>query len=175
MDTELVKEDARRLPTDVRGSRIGLAFVRILFGLLWLTNVSWKVPPDFATLRHFTQYAVSAPVLAPYSFVVRTVVLPNFTLFGYLVMLTEAALGAFLILGLATRFWAVVGMAQTVAIALSVLNAPHEWTWAYYMLFAGHVAIWATAAGRTFGLDGILRSGWIRSDNRAIRLLGRAS
>jgi thiosulfate dehydrogenase [quinone] large subunit len=156
-------------------SRGSVASVRILFGLLWLTNVSWKTPPDFRTLRHFTEFAVSEPVFAPYAFVVREIVLPNFTPFGYVVMVTEASLGAFLILGLATRFWAVVGMAQTAAISLSVVNAPHEWSWAYYMMFAGHVAIWATAAGRAFGLDGVLRASWVRSDLRPVRLLARAS
>lgn len=175
MDTDLVRAEARSLPVDTALARAGVAFVRILFGLLWLTNVSWKTPPDFRTLRGFTEYAVSNPVFAPYSFIVEHVVLPNFTLFGYLVLLTEASLGAFLILGLATRFWAVVGMAQAAAITLSVLNAPNEWSWTYYMFIVGHLAIWATAAGRSFGLDGLLRAGWVRSDVKALQLLGRLS
>ena len=57
---------------------------------------------------------------------IENVVLPNFTLFGYLTLLAEASLGAFLLVGLATRFWALVGIAQTVAITLSVLNGPNE-------------------------------------------------
>jgi thiosulfate dehydrogenase [quinone] large subunit len=80
-----------------------------------------------------------------------------------------------LILGLATRFWAVVGMAQTVAISLSILNGPNEWSWAYYMMFAGHALLWATAAGRAFGLDAILRPGWAVADGRVPALLRRAS
>lgn len=174
MDVNLASEDARRLPTETTLSRVGVAFVRITFGLLWLTNSSWKAPP-FDTLRHFTEFAVSNPVFAPYSSVVEKVVLPNLMFFGWVTTVTEASLGAFLILGLTTRFWAVVGMVQTAVIAMSVINAPHEWSWAYYMMFAGHVAIWATAAGRSFGLDGILRAGWLRSDRKAISLLGRLS
>ena len=101
--------------------------------------------------------------------------LPNFTIFGWLTTITEVSIGAFLILGLTTRLWAVVGMAQTVAISLSIINAPHEWSWAYYMMFAGHAVIWATAAGRAFGLDGVLRAGWIHADGRAFDLLRRVS
>ena len=175
MDVELVKEESRRLPTDGAGARAGVAFIRILFGLLWLTQASWKTPPDFGALKYFTSFAYRKPVFAPYGFVVEKVVIPNISIFGYLVIVLEASLGAFLILGLATRFWAVVGMAQTLAIALSVLNAPHEWSWAYYMMFAGHVAILATAAGRSFGLDGLLRAGWLHTDHAVTRLLARAS
>ena len=175
MDVDLVEEDARRLPTDTSLSRGLIAVVRIVFGLLWLTTLSWKLPPEFATLKHFTSQAVSHPVFPPYSWVVENVVLANFTPFGYLVILTEASLGAFLILGLATRFWALVGIAQTVAIALSVLNAPHEWSWAYYMMAMGHLAIFATAAGRTFGLDGLFRAVWMRWPGRIGRLMEMAS
>jgi thiosulfate dehydrogenase [quinone] large subunit len=162
-------------PMDTRLARGGLAMFRIVFGLLWLTNASWKVPPKFDGLRHFTSYAVSNPVFGPYKAIVQHVVLPNMTFFGYVTLITEASLGAFLILGLATRFWAVVGIMQSTAIALAVLNAPAEWSWAYYMLITGHVVLWATAAGRAFGLDGVLRPGWLDSRGRVYKLLGRVS
>jgi thiosulfate dehydrogenase [quinone] large subunit len=168
-------EEDRRLPVDTRASRGVIAATRIVFGLLWLTTVSWKTPPEFRTLRHFTEWAYEFPVFPPYAWFVEHVVIGNFTFFGWVTLLTEMALGAFLILGLATRFWAVVGMAQTVAISLSILNGPHEWSWAYYMMFAGHALLWATAAGRAFGLDAILRPGWAQSDGRVAALLRRAS
>jgi len=174
MDVRLATEEARRLPTDSTLARGAIAAVRIVFGLLWLTQSGWKSPP-FTLLQSFTEFAVSNPVFAPYSFVVEKVVLPNFTIFAWLTTITEVAIGAFLILGLTTRLWAVVGMVQTAAIALSIINAPNEWSWAYYMMFAGHAMIWATAAGRAFGLDGVLRAGWIHADGRAFDLLRRAS
>lgn len=162
-------------PMDTRLARSGLAIFRIVFGLLWLTNASWKVPPKFDGLRHFTEYAVTNPVFGPYKVFVQHVVLPHMTFFGYVTLLTEASLGAFLILGLTTRFWAVVGIMQSSAIALAVMNAPGEWTWSYYMMIAAHIAIWATAAGRAYGLDAVLRPGWLDSDQRWIKMLGRMS
>jgi thiosulfate dehydrogenase [quinone] large subunit len=162
-------------PLDTRLARLSLAFVRIVFGCLWLANAAWKVPPDFDGLRHFTSFAVTNPVFGPYSYVVEHVILTHLTPFGYGVMVSEAAIGAFLILGLATRFWALVGLAQAVAIMLSVLNAPNEWTWAYYMLISGQLLLWATAAGRAYGLDGVLRPGWASSSKRVWNLLGMAS
>ena len=53
-----------------------------------------------------TTYAVSHQVFGPYAWLVDRLVLPNFTFFGWMVLLVEASLGAFLLIGLATRFWA---------------------------------------------------------------------
>ena len=150
--------------------------LRVTLGLLWLVNSGWKRPPDFGEeqargLYAFTRDAVDHEVFAPYAWVVREVVLPNFRFFGWVVLLTEAALGAFLLLGLATRFWAVVGLAQSVTITLSVLNTPGEWEWSYYLMMAAHLGVFALAAGRTGGLDGLLRPVWERSRSRPARFL----
>ncbi|HEU4908745.1 MAG TPA: TQO small subunit DoxD [Propionibacteriaceae bacterium] len=172
--------DAVSLPPS-RLNRALLAIVRIGVGLLWLQNVGWKTPPGFGRgdppggLYLSASYAVSHEVLRPYAWLMDRFVLPNFTFFGWMVLLVEAALGAFLLIGLATRFWAMIGVAQTVAIALSVLNAPHEWYWSYVLMLLVHVALFATAAGRYAGLDGVLRPGWQLSGSWAARLLVRAS
>jgi len=175
MDLELVSSESRRLPLDTPLTRVCLALVRISFGFLWLTQLTWKVPPEFGPLRYFTGGAYTHPVFPPYGWVVENVVIPNFTFFAYVTVLTEAALAAFLILGLFTRLWALIGLAQTVLIGLSVINLPHEWSWAYYMMALGHLAIFATAAGRTFGLDGIFRAWFVRVPGRVGRLLEVAS
>ncbi len=163
-----------------RSTRVVLAAVRIVLGLLWVSNSGWKAPPDFGRddgtgLFKFTSYAVEYPVLPPFSWLIENVVLPNFVLFGYLTLLLEASIGAFLLVGLATRFWAALGIVQTAAITLSVLNAPHEWPWAYYLMVAAHVVVLAAAAGRTGGLDGLLRPVWRRSAGRVAPMLLRAS
>jgi thiosulfate dehydrogenase (quinone) large subunit len=163
-----------------RIDRALIAVVRIGVGLLWLQNAGWKTPPDFGRgdqtgLYHSTTYALSHEVFHPYAWVVEHVVLPNFAFFGWMVLLVEASLGAFLLIGLATRFWAVIGVAQTVVIMLSVLNAPHEWYWSYLLMLLVHVALFATAAGRYAGLDGLLRTTWQRSRSLWARLLVRAS
>ncbi|HRC41865.1 TQO small subunit DoxD [Nostocoides sp.] len=147
-----------------------LALLRVSLALMWIQNVFWKVPPDFglarkADLYQYVNHAVEHPVLAPYAWIVEHVVLPNFVAFGWLTLLSEAALGAFLLVGLATRLWALVGVGQSVAIALSVLLTPGEWHWSYYLMVVGHLAVYATAAGRYYGVDAVLRPIWsLRSD-----------
>jgi thiosulfate dehydrogenase [quinone] large subunit len=169
------------LPDD-RWARLGIAALRVGVALMWVQNAGWKRPPDFGSaaepargLRKFTEFAVDHPVLPPYAWVVDNVVLPNFIFFGWVTLLVEASLGAFLLIGLATRFWAVVGLLQSLAITLSVLNAPHEWHWSYFLMLLAHVALLATAAGRAYGLDGVLRPRWRRAPGRAAALLVRAS
>jgi thiosulfate dehydrogenase [quinone] large subunit len=168
-------------PLASRTSRALIPVVRIGVAVLWIQNVGWKGPPTFghdanpSGLYSFTSYAVEYPVFPPYSWLVEHLVLPNFTFFGWSVLLVESAVGAFLLIGLATRFWALVGIAQTVAITLSVLNAPNEWPWSYFLMLLVHAALFATAAGRYAGLDGLLRPRWQSSPTRLGRALVRAS
>ena len=172
--------ESGRVLADSRSSRWLVAVARVVVALLWVQNVYWKVPPDFgehrrADLYRFTRYAVDHPVFSPFAFVVRHVVLPNFTFFGWLTLLVEASLGAFLLVGLATRLWALIGAGQSLVIALSVLQTPGEWHWSYYLMIAAHLLLFGVAAGRAGGLDGVLRPVWQASDGRLARLLLRVS
>jgi len=160
---------------DSRMTRALIVVLRVGVALLWIENAGWKTPPDFTTLQKFTMYAVEYPVFGPFTWVTEALVLPNFIFFGWMTLLLEASLGAFLLIGLATRFWAVVGLVQTLAITLSVLNAPNEWEWSFYLMILAHVALFATAAGRVFGLDGVLRPIWRTSSSRVAGLLMRLS
>ena len=167
---------------NTRTARLLIALVRVGVAFLWIQNSYWKVPPRFGEgstppegLYQFTRYAVDYPVFAPYAWLVEHVVLPNFIVFAWATLLVEACIGAFLLVGLATRFWALVGAAQSLVITLSVLRAPNEWHWAYYLMILAHLALFAVAAGRAGGLDGVLRPVWRSSDGRLAPLLLRAS
>jgi thiosulfate dehydrogenase (quinone) large subunit len=158
----------------VMGHR-SLALLRIAIGFLWIQNADWKIPPSFDALLHFTRYAVEYPVFPPYAWLVQHLVLPNFVLFGWGVLLVEAALGGFLLVGLGTRFWALLGIAQTAAISLSVLRAPNEWHWSYFLMLLAHIVILGTAAGRYAGIDGVLRLSWQASSSRIAKIMTWAS
>lgn len=145
-----------------RPERITIAFVRVGVALLWMQNVAWKVPPDFGQasktgLWEWANKAIDYPVFPPYTWAVQNIVLPNFALFGWLVLLIEGGLAAFLLVGFLTKFWAVVGLAQTMAITFSVLNAPNEWHWSYYLMFFVHLMLIVSAAGRSYGMDALVR------------------
>ncbi len=143
-----------------RHQAVGMAFVRVVLGLMWAYNVAWKIPPDFGEeadrgLYHFTAFAVEHPVLPPYSWLVENAILPNITLFGWGVVLAETALAVMLLSGSYVRLAAVLGAGQSLAIGLSVAYAPEEWPWSYWLMIAAHVAVLVGTAGRSFGVDGV--------------------
>jgi thiosulfate dehydrogenase [quinone] large subunit len=157
-----------------RGSRAIVAATRIVVGLVWLSNTGWKEPPAFGErgnrdLYRFTRAAVDEPVFPPYSWLVEHLVLPNFRFFGWLVLLLEIALGAFLTFGIATRLWAVVGAVHAVLIALTVVRLRGEWPWAYYLMIVANLVLFATMAGRFAGIDGVVRPELERSEGRVAR------
>ncbi|MCP3757006.1 hypothetical protein [Streptomyces sp. TBY4] len=138
-------------------------FLRILLGLMWLYNVEWKRPPDFGEqsdsgLYHFTSFAVGHPVLPPFSWVVEHLVLPHIEVFGWAVLIVETALAVMLLTGAWVRVAAALGVAQSLAIGLSVAFAPHEWPWSYWLMIGAHVVILFSSAGRMFAVDAV-RSG----------------
>ncbi len=146
-----------------RGHAVAATVLRVLLGLMWLYNVSWKRAPDFGQdagngLYKFTSFAVSHPVLAPYSWLVEHVVLKVFTPFGWMVLIAETTLAVLLLTGTWVRLAAALGVAQSVAIALSVAYAPHEWPWSYWLMIGAHLVILFSSAGRVLAVDGV-RSG----------------
>ncbi|MBD8871059.1 Rv1678 family membrane protein [Nocardioides donggukensis] len=143
-----------------RSHAIAAAGLRILVGVMWLYNVSWKRAPDFGQeaengLYKFTSFAVSDPVFPPFSWVVEKLVLPNFEIFGWGVLASETALAVLLLSGAFVRVAALLGVAQSVAIALSVTVAPHEWPWSYYLMIGAHLLILFSAAGRYAAVDAV--------------------
>jgi|GEM_PF-2640411 len=116
-----------------------IAFVRILFGVLWLHGASWKEPPLFGLQAHDNLYfwisrAIEYPVFDPFTSIVSVIILPNFIFFAWTIFITEITLGILFISGVAIRPAAVVASIMTVMIALTVLNTPNEWPWSYALM-----------------------------------------
>jgi uncharacterized membrane protein YphA (DoxX/SURF4 family) len=134
--------------------------VRLLVGIMWLHNAAWKVPPHFGEadrsgLFVFTSYAVSHPVFPPFSWVVEHLVLPQFVAFGWAVLIVETILAVLLLSGSFIRIAATLGVAQSVAIGLSVARAPHEWPWSYVLMVAVHLLLLFAGAGRYLAVDAL--------------------
>jgi uncharacterized membrane protein YphA (DoxX/SURF4 family) len=160
-------------PNDnARAQSIALTVLRVLLGLMWLYNVAWKRAPDFGKdagngLYKFTKYAVDYPVLAPYAWITDNLILPVFPVFGWVVLATETTLAVLLLTGSYVRLAALLGLAQSLAIGLSVAYAPEEWPWAYFLMVGAHLVLIMAAAGRVLGTDGV------RSGHTSPRTLGQ--
>lgn len=149
---------------DARSRGVALGGARIAVGLMWLANVHWKVPNDFGEASGGGLYKYSESVtrnspFAPFTWVTEEIVLPNFQFFGWFTLITETLLAALLIVGYRTKLVALAGAAMSVPIMLSVLyyDRADEWSWAYILMIAAHVLLWASDAGAHLGVDGVLR------------------
>jgi len=126
-------------------------------------------------LAAFTGFAIDHPVFPPYTAVVENIILPNIGVFGWVIVLSEATIGAFLLVGLFTRLWALVAVVQGFVIFLTVGLTPEEWPWSYYLIMVGCLMLAGVAGGRVWGLDGLLRPVWLARDSVWAKWLARAS
>ena len=112
--------------------------MRVLLGIFWLLQLTWKPPPSFgcpdAGLCLWLNMEVQYPVIQLYADFVRQIVQPNVYLFGWITTVTEVLIGLSLVLGLFTRFGALVGAAWTVNLLIGLAGVPHEQGWYYGFL-----------------------------------------
>jgi len=142
-------------PAEAVWALVGL---RLVMGVLWLANLAWKPPPDFGRddpegLLYNFRLAEEHAVLPFLRSFVEDVVIPHFTLFGWLVFLVELTAGVLLTLGLFTRVGALVGTVEALIITLLVVRAPNEWFWTYVMFIAINLVLMLTPAAERLSVD----------------------
>ena len=139
-----------------------LGLARIVYGALWWQQSRWKVPSDDFGRRsggglwYWVQQEIQYPTLTAYKGFLQNVMIPHWTLFGWMTLLTETFIAVTLILGLATRLGALVALGMAANITIGILSVPHEWVWTYVMLITLPALFLLTGAGRSFGLDAFL-------------------
>lgn len=147
---------------NVRAPLWPIAIARAIIGVLWLFSLRWKLPPDFMPaegpgLMDWLQLEVTHAAFPLYGLLVEQIVLPNFTLFAWLIFLTELAVGLSLLIGAFTRLGALLGLGLSLNLGIGLLEVPGEWPWSYAMLAMWHGLFLVTGAGRVWGLDGLGR------------------
>ena len=139
-----------------------LGLTRILYGYLWWQQSGWKVPSDDfgrksgGGLWYWVQQQIQYPTVAAHKDFLVNVMIPNWTFFGWMALITETFIGVTLILGLGTRLGSLVAIGMAANITIGILSVPHEWGWTYTMLIMFPVLFLLTDAGRSFGVDAFL-------------------
>ncbi len=133
------------------------AAVRIAVGLYWLYEQHWKLPPDFGLrdprgLMFAFQQSIQYPTVDLYRALLQNVVVPHFHLFGWLLGVTEVAIGASLVLGALTRAGALVGVLQAVNLLIAQGRTP-EGPWIYLAILAANLFVLITPSNRRFSVD----------------------
>jgi uncharacterized membrane protein YphA (DoxX/SURF4 family) len=139
-----------------------VALARVLYGYLWWKQSGWKVPSDDfgrtsgGGLWYWVQQEIQHPTVAAYKDFLVNVMIPHWTFFGWMTLITETFIGVTLILGLGTRLGSLVAIGMAANITIGILSVPHEWGWTYTMLTMFPVVFLLTDAGRSFGIDSFL-------------------
>jgi uncharacterized membrane protein YphA (DoxX/SURF4 family) len=146
-------------PTQTPVTGYVLAALRILYGILWIQQTLWKVPPDFGLahgegLYYWTKEMVKYSFLPPHRFFVASVVLPHFLVFAWLTLATEVFIGASHVLGVVSRLGALAALGMSLNLLIGLARDPSEWAWSYILLAGYAVLFLSTPPGRVCGLDG---------------------
>jgi thiosulfate dehydrogenase (quinone) large subunit len=157
-----------------------LALARIVYGLLWWQQSKWKVPADDfgrisgGGLWYWVHEEIRYPTVLAYKQFLESVVVPNWTFFGWMTLVTETFIATTLILGLFSRFGALVGLGMAINITIGIVSVPNEWVWTYVMLIMFAAVFVLTGPGRALGVDAFLAPRVERAaagGNRIARLL----
>ncbi|SRR6266540_3290618 len=157
-----------------------LGLARLLYGYLWWQQSAWKVPSDDfgrksgGGLWYWVQQEVQHPTVTAYRDFLVNVMIPNWTFFGWMTLITETSIAVSLILGVFTRLGSLVAIGMAVNITIGILNVPHEWGWTYVMLIMMPALFLLTDAGRSFGVDAFVAprlEGAAANDSRTAKLI----
>lgn len=148
-----------------------MAALRILFGLYWLGMLTVGVPklnPDWfgPGLGEWLAKALAGHPYPWYAGFLQEVVVPNRTLFAWLVLLGELGVGIALVIGLLTPPAALVGFLMNLNFWLA-FNWFEEgfipWPALYYVVAIAMLLLAVARAGRYRGADAALARRWPRS------------
>ncbi len=143
--------------------------VRVLLGIFWLLQITWKWPPDFGCpnegLCKWIDLEIAHPVFPIYGSLVASVIKPNVILLGWVTTIVEEGVGLLLLLGLFTRFGALVGALWSVNLLIGLGNIPNEQGWYYGFLIMLNLVFVAVGASGQIAIDRMRqwRSWWGRA------------
>ena len=140
---------------------LALTAVRIVFGIWWLSQFSWKPPPTFGCpnggLCEWLDKEIQYPLIPLYGQFVQAVARPLAIPFGYLAFLTETALGVSFILGLFTRLGGLVGTLWSLNLLIGLVAIPGETFWYYLSMILLNVLYFGVGSRGQWALDNRMR------------------
>ena len=151
----------REDPSQRTGTHVAIWLMRVLVGCMWFQGMLWKLP--FCAdngLHYWMEQMAQRAAFAWHRDLVTNVLLPWFRLLNPLVFLAELTFATCLILGFSVRLVSVLALLFTLNLWLGIYNqnvGPAEWPWSYVFLMMLNGFFALHAAGRSLGLDALLR------------------
>jgi uncharacterized membrane protein YphA (DoxX/SURF4 family) len=137
--------------------QLGIWLARLLIGSMWWQQSLWKVPPNYDGLLYWMKQEVDHAAIVLQSQLIGSIVIPHIDIFGPLVYAIEVSIGVSLMLGLLTRWGALLGLLMGLNLWLGLYSAPGEWPWTYFFLIVIQFLFVIDPPGRCLGVDALLR------------------
>lgn len=146
-------------------------FFRVMIGAMWFEGSVWKMPlPLSGGFAHWVNEIGTHAAFGFHSQIAKNVYTPLLIVINPLVFLTELALAASFMLGFAVRLFGLIGMAFALHLFFGLYRHPAEWPWLFLFLTFAQGFFVIHAAGRSLGLDALLRRRRAGSTDEAPRL-----
>jgi len=145
-------------PAQRSAKHVFIWLMRLVMAGMWWQGTLWKLPLPVSDAFHFWTGALAKyTAFPPHAWIVNHLFLPYLFLIQPIIYLTEVFFTVTLSLGLATRFAALAAVLFTAHLWIGLYNDPTEWPWTYIAIMAAHGMFVASEAGRSLGLDHLLR------------------
>lgn len=150
-------------PAQRTGTDLATWVMRVLVGAMWYQGMIWKLPLFTDNgLHYWMEQMAGRAAFEVHRDLVTNVYLPYFNVLNPIIFLAEFTFAVSLILGLGVRAVATVAVLFALHLWLGIYNDrgpgdPDEWPWSYIFLAMTHAMFALHAAGRSLGLDALLR------------------
>jgi hypothetical protein len=133
-------------------------FMRVMIGVMWFEGSVWKLPlPISGGFSFWVDEMGKHAAFGWHQWLAMNVYKPMLFLVNPLVFLTELSLAVSFMLGVGVRLMGLVGMAFAFHLYLGLYRHPAEWPWLFFFLIFTQGFFVMHAAGRSLGLDALLR------------------
>lgn len=145
-----------RDPAQRSARSVSLWLLRLFTGCMWWQQSLWKIPPNYGGLIYWMKQQVAHAAIVLQGELVDTIILPHIGLFGPLVYVIEVAIGISLMVGLLSRWGALLGLLMAINLWLGLYSAPGEWPWTYFFLIIIQALFVIEPPGQTLGADSLI-------------------
>lgn len=133
-------------------------FFRVMIGVMWFEGSIWKLPlPISGGFSYWVDEMGRHAAFGWHQWLAMNVYKPILLLLNPIVFLTELALAVSFMLGFGVRLMGIIGMMFAFHLYLGLYRHPGEWPWLFFFLIFVQGFFVMHAAGRSLGLDAMLR------------------
>ena len=145
-------------PSQRTAKHVFIWLMRLTAAAMWYQGTLWKLPlPVSGAFMYWTGALAKYTSFAAHAWLVKTVFLPYIAVLQPVIYLTEIFFTVTLSLGLFTRLAGVLVVLSTAHLWIGLYNDPTEWPWTYIAIMISHGMFVAAEAGRSLGMDNLLR------------------